>query len=150
MYAHIIRWAAGQTCGDSGWSGTDWRNTYPMCQSKMESSAFSIVMHNACCQCVDVHHLQQFGQEEYLTLYESLQPMFCLCSLHWSCETKSGTERYEARSTFKYSWQLILLPSFQALRAHGAGTISVFVTHAVFPQESWRRFTELGAEFAHF
>ena len=61
---------------------------------------------------------------------------------------------YEARAIFSQQKVLLtitsLLLSFQALRAHGAATISLFVTHAVFPQESWRRFTEPGAEFANF
>lgn len=31
--------------------------------------------------------------------------------------------------------------SFQALKSEGAKSISIFVTHAVFPQESWKKFT---------
>ena len=106
MYAHTIRWAAGQTCGNSGWSGADWRNTHPVCQGKVESSAFSVaecVMHIACHQCVVVQRLQQLSQERYLTVKPALCPMFC--SLHWCCGTKSGTETlgiyiYEARAIF--------------------------------------------------
>ena len=36
------------------------------------------------------------------------------------------------------------------LKAHGAVAISLYVTHAVFPQESWRRFTGRDKEFANF
>ena len=61
---------------------------------------------------------------------------------------------YKARGIFSQrkvqSSTNSLLPSFQALRARGAATISLFVTHPVFPQESWKRFTEPGAEFANF
>ena len=56
--------------------------------------------------------------------------------------------RKRLETSSKYSDFLLL--SFQALRAHGAATISLFVTHAVFPQESWRRFTEPETEFANF
>eukprot|EP00727_Mastigamoeba_balamuthi_P008651 m51a1_g4408 putative protein (327) ;mRNA; r:431640-432996 len=35
-----------------------------------------------------------------------------------------------------------LIECKDALFAHGAAKVSAYVTHAVFPQESWRRFTE--------
>ena len=39
----------------------------------------------------------------------------------------------------------------QALKARGAAKISLYVTHAVFPQESWRKFIDCKeVEFAHF
>ena len=34
------------------------------------------------------------------------------------------------------------------LSEHGASAVSAYVTHPVFPKESWRRFT--GGGFAHF
>ena len=39
----------------------------------------------------------------------------------------------------------------QALKAKGASRISLYVTHAVFPQESWRKFIDNEeVEFANF
>lgn len=43
----------------------------------------------------------------------------------------------------------VLLYLTQALKNDGAVKISLFVTHAVFPQESWRKFTD-GLEFENF
>ena len=43
------------------------------------------------------------------------------------------------------------LPTVQALKARGALKISLYVTHAVFPQESWKKFTDCkDVEFANF
>ena len=35
----------------------------------------------------------------------------------------------------------LILP-IQALKARGATKISLYVTHAVFPQQSWKKFTD--------
>ena len=42
--------------------------------------------------------------------------------------------------------------SFQALKSAKAKSISIFVTHAVFPQGSWKKFTTGTSEidFTHF
>lgn len=44
-----------------------------------------------------------------------------------------------------------LIECKQVLLAHKAEAVSAYVTHAVFPQESWKRFTKTGpGEFRHF
>ena len=46
---------------------------------------------------------------------------------------------------------IIILTVVQALKSRGASRISLYVTHAVFPQESWRKFIESKeVEFANF
>ena len=39
---------------------------------------------------------------------------------------------------------------FQALRKAGANKISAYVTHGVFPQDSWKRFTTADLPFDNF
>ena len=39
---------------------------------------------------------------------------------------------------------------FQALRKAGANKISAYVTHGVFPQDSWKRFTTADVPFDNF
>jgi phosphoribosylpyrophosphate synthetase len=41
-----------------------------------------------------------------------------------------------------------LLECRRALKDSGARAVSAYVTHAVFPQETWRKFTDAG--FDHF
>ena len=38
----------------------------------------------------------------------------------------------------------------QALLAAGAVRVSAYVTHAVFPQESWKKFTDCDVQFDKF
>lgn len=39
---------------------------------------------------------------------------------------------------------------FQAIKSQGATDISLFVTHAVFPEKSWEQFTTSDLQFANF
>ena len=43
-----------------------------------------------------------------------------------------------------------LIECANVLRREGAKAVSAYVTHGVFPNESWRRFTDPAADFANF
>ena len=75
----------------------------------MESPVFNVtecVVHNAYCQCADVQHLQQFGQEGYLSLYQALHLIvlsfsFVPVTLNLFSPLKWDIEpRHEARDIF--------------------------------------------------
>ena len=44
----------------------------------------------------------------------------------------------------------VLYICLQALKERGATKVSAFVTHAVFPKQSWKRFTESEVKFEQF
>ena len=50
----------------------------------------------------------------------------------------------------KYIIHKLYKNRFQALYAAGATRISAYVTHAVFPRDSWKKFTEPGVDFSNF
>ena len=55
----------------------------------------------------------------------------------------------------KYIWVVYIVYNLyylllQALFSHGATHVSAYVTHPVFPKNSWQRFTECDVKFENF